>query len=283
MSTATQADPTPRPGAMLPARHRVVATRRELADTVTLELEPIDGDPLEAAPGQFTMLYAFGCGEVPISISRVRPGRLVHTIRGVGPVSRRLAASAVGDVIGVRGPFGSTWPVRQPAGADVVIVAGGIGLAPLRGAIEAVLASEERGGRVTILYGARTPADLLFTDDLAAWATARAVEVAVTVDAAVPGWDGHVGVVTRLIERARLDPKRTVAMVCGPEIMMRFAVASLHDRGVDPARVHVSLERNMHCAVALCGHCQLGSTIVCRDGAIYPWPTVEPLLSVREL
>jgi NAD(P)H-flavin reductase len=278
---ATLADQLP--GTMLPAPHRVVARHRDTADTWTLELEPEQGEPIVPLPGQFTMLYAFGVGEVPISVSRVRNGRLVQTIRAVGATTRALCGSRRGATVGVRGPYGSAWPLAAAEGADVAIVAGGIGLAPLRGAIDTVVEDRERFGRVSILYGARTPADLLYARDLAHWGAAAGVEVAVTVDAADVRWTGDVGVVTRLVARAALDPASTVAMVCGPEIMMRFAVSSLGDRGVAVERIHVSLERNMHCAVALCGHCQLGTTLVCRDGPVYAWPDVAPLLEVRDL
>jgi len=278
---ATLADQLP--GTMLPAPHRVVARHRDTVDTWTLELEPVEGEPIVPLPGQFTMLYAFGVGEVPISVSRVRNGRLVQTIRAVGATTRALCASRRGATVGVRGPYGSAWPVAAAEGADVAIMAGGIGLAPLRGAIDEVVGDRRRFGRVSILYGARTPADLLYARDIAHWGAATGVEVAVTVDAADTSWTGDVGVVTQLVPRAAFDPGSTVAMVCGPEIMMRFGVTSLAGRGVAAERIHVSLERNMHCAVALCGHCQLGTTLICRDGPVYAWPDVAPLLEVRDL
>jgi NAD(P)H-flavin reductase len=278
---ATLADQLP--GTMLPAPYRVAGRHRDTADTWTLELEAAEGEPIVPLPGQFTMLYAFGVGEVPISVSRVRNGRLVQTIRAVGATSRALCATRRGASVGVRGPYGSAWPIDAAEGADVAIVAGGIGLAPLRGAIDEVVGDRRRFGRVSILYGARTPADLLYTRDVAHWGAASGVEVAVTVDAADTSWTGDVGVVTKLVARAALDPASTVAMVCGPEIMMRFAVQSLGERGVPAERIHVSLERNMHCAVALCGHCQLGTTLICRDGPVYAWPDVAPLLEVRDL
>jgi anaerobic sulfite reductase subunit B len=278
---ATLADQLP--GTMLPAPYRVAGRHRDTADTWTLELEAAEGEPIVPLPGQFTMLYAFGVGEVPISVSRVRNGRLVQTIRAVGATSRALCATRRGASVGVRGPYGSAWPIDAAEGADVAIVAGGIGLAPLRGAIDEVVGDRRRFGRVSILYGARTPADLLYARDVAHWGAASGVEVAVTVDAADTSWTGDVGVVTKLVARAALDPASTVAMVCGPEIMMRFAVQSLGERGVPAERIHVSLERNMHCAVALCGHCQLGTTLICRDGPVYAWPDVAPLLEVRDL
>jgi NAD(P)H-flavin reductase len=165
----------------------------------------------------------------------------------------------------------------------VVVVAGGIGLAPLRPAIYHVLAHRERYGRLAILYGGRTPDQLLYPQELQRWRNRDDVEVEVIVDAAAPGWHGRVGVVPALVALASFDPERTIAMVCGPEVMMRFAVTALRDRGVAPERVHVSMERNMQCGIGHCGHCQLGTTLVCRDGPVYPFSAIEPAFSIREL
>jgi NAD(P)H-flavin reductase len=274
------------PVAMRPLRCCVAARRRETADTWTLELEPESGAEELAArfgPGQFAMLYAFGIGEAPISVSAIERGQLVHTVREVGAVTSAICAAEPGAVLGLRGPFGTSWPVAAATGADVVIVAGGVGLAPLRPALQHVLANREEYGRLVVLYGGRRPDELLFRDELEAWAARDDLELGVTVDAADAGWTGRVGVVTKLVERAGFDPEAAVAMVCGPEVMMRFAVAALGDRGLSADRVHVSLERNMKCAVGLCGHCQLGTVLICRDGAVFPYPTVERLMRVREL
>ncbi len=205
------------------------------------------------------MLSARGAGEVPISISGdpTTAGTLVHTVRAVGLATEAICASEPGDVLGVRGPFGVPWPVGDLAGADVAVVAGGIGLAPLRPAILALLAERERYGRLLLLYGGRGPDQLLYADELGAWA-ARGLEVTTTVDSAGPEWLGHVGVVTRLVNRASIDPAATVALLCGPEVMMRFTVAALQARGVPGERIHASMERNMQCGIGHCGHCQLG-------------------------
>lgn len=269
---------------MVPAMFRVAGRRRETRDVWTLELEAESGEPLPFAPGQFTMLSARGAGEVPISISGdpARPERLVQTVRAVGPATAAICAAEPGDAVSVRGPFGEPWPVAGFEGADVVVVAGGIGLPPLRPAILAMLARRERYGRLVLLYGGRVPDQLLFTEELAGWEE-QGLETFVTVDSAGPEWLGHVGVVTRLIGPARLDPGPLVAMACGPEVMIRFAVASLLDRGVREDAVHVSLERNMQCGVGHCGHCQLGPTLVCRDGPVYRWSRVGPWLGIREL
>jgi anaerobic sulfite reductase subunit B len=270
---------------MTPQPFAVSARRRETEDTWTLELEPGDGAaPAPFAPGQFNMIYAFGHGESAISISGdPADGALVHTVRAVGLTTAAICRSQPGDVLGIRGPFGNAWPVDAARGGDVVVVAGGLGLAPLRPAILAVLAARERYGSVSILYGGRTPDLLLYGDELAEWAARDDVDLALTVDAAGRGWTGRVGVVPALVARAAFDPARTTALVCGPEIMMRFAVAALLDRGVPADRVHLSMERNMQCGIGHCGHCQLGPTLVCRDGPVYPYNMIGPWMAVREL
>jgi len=274
-------------GPALPHPYRVASRRVDTADTVTVELIP-QAAPLPAfAPGQFAMLTAFGIGEVPISLSGLPdpcdgPARLTHTLRAVGAVTRALHAAAPGTVIGVRGPFGTSWDVPSAAGHDVVIVAGGIGLAPVRPVLQAVLAERSRYGEIVLLVGARTPADLLYPDELRRW-TAGGVQVGVTVDQPADGWTGHVGVVPALIPAARFDPARSVAFVCGPEVMMRFTARALLDRGVPADRLRVSLERNMRCGLGWCGHCQLGPLLLCRDGPVVDYAHAEPLMTVREL
>ncbi len=271
---------------MTPNAYRVERVARDLRDTFTLDLQREDDTAgLAFAPGQFNMLYQFGVGEVPISISGDpgQPERLVHTIRAVGTVTSAMARLRKGATVGVRGPFGSSWPVDQAAGNDIVIVSGGIGLAPLRPVIYQILADRERYGRFVILYGARTPKDILYRRQLERWSARLDVFVDVTVDQAAGPWRGNVGVVTRLVERAGFDPNNTTAMVCGPEIMMRYAVHALNDRGVNDDRIYVSLERNMECALGFCGHCQLAGHFVCRDGPVFSFDRVRDIISVREL
>jgi len=270
-------------GAMTPLPYRVVRKRRENHDNWTLELEPV-GEGIEPiAPGQFTMLYAFGIGEVPISTSGdlERSDTLVHTIRAVGAVTRALCAARVGDVVGVRGPFGNTWPVAEAVGHDLVLVGGGVGLPPLRPVVYDALAHRDDFRRVAVLYGGRTPDDLLFRKELDRWS--RHVDVDVTVDAASSDWVGKVGVVTKLIPPAQFDPADAVAFVVGPEIMMRFTARALLERGVASERIWISMERTMRCGVGLCGHCQLGPTLICRDGPVYRWDELAHLLEVPEL
>jgi NAD(P)H-flavin reductase len=250
---------------------------------VTLALEPVDGPPLGFAPGQFTMLYAFGVGEVPISISGGRNGTILQTVREVGAVTRALCAAEPGEVLGVRGPFGSDWALHAAQGRDVVVVAGGLGVAPLRPAIRGLVADRDRDGRISVLVGARSPDDLLFLDELRALADDPRLHVAVTVDHAEPGWAGPVGVVPELIPDAPFDPSTAMALVCGPEVMMRFTAEALLDRGVPAERILVSMERNMKCAIGHCGHCQFGPEFVCRDGPIFPYERVRRLIAVREV
>ncbi|MCZ7527995.1 MAG: FAD/NAD(P)-binding protein [Acidimicrobiia bacterium] len=282
MTTEPELTPV-EPTAPLP--YRVVGTERETSDTVTLALGPVRGALPAALPGQFHMAWAFGVGEAPVSVSGLAAGTgpVLHTVRAVGAVTEALARAEPGTVVGLRGPYGTSWGLDLPRGHDVVVVAGGLGLAPLRPAIRHLLAARDDLGRVVVLVGARSPADLLFARELERWRGRLDTDVEVTVDHAGPGWHGDVGVVTKLVSRIPFDAERTAALVCGPEVMMRFAAAALQDQGVAPDRIQVSLERNMHCAVALCGHCQLGPTLVCRDGPVLPYDRAAPLLAVREL
>jgi anaerobic sulfite reductase subunit B len=268
---------------VLPARYRVEDRHDETRDTVTLGLRPVDRPIAAYQPGQFTMLYAPGIGEVPVSISGTGPGTgLVQTVRAVGAVTRALCAAGPGRLIGVRGPYGTHWDVAGAAGDDLLIVAGGIGLAPLRGALLAALGHRDTYRRIVVLIGARSPAELVFARELAQWRRGGA-DVQVTVDQAVEGWTGHVGVVTQLLGRTGVDPARTTALVCGPEVMMRLTARDLRAMGVPARRIRVSLERNMRCGVAECGHCQLGPLLLCRDGPVVSYEVAAPLLAIREL
>ncbi len=272
--------------AMAPIPHRVTSRVQENPDTATLELTPV-GPPIAAPqPGQFMMLYAFGVGEVAISVSGYlsKPdGTITHTIRDVGAVSHALHDAIPGDIVGVRGPFGTPWNLHRACGGDVVIVAGGVGLAPLRPVVLEVLADREGYGRVVLIAGARARNDFLFATELDDWAKAASIEVDLTVDVPVQGWTGETGLVTQPLRRLTLDPQRTTAFVCGPEPMMRNSAQVLIDKGVAPNAVRVSLERNMQCGVGWCGHCQLGPLLLCRDGPVVGWDVAAALLSVREL
>jgi len=271
---------------MVPKTQRIKKVIRETHDTLTLCVETGDNETERSfAPGQFNMLYAFGAGEVPISISGDpgKPDVWHHTIRDVGTVSHALTQLKAGDTLGIRGPFGSAWPVAASRGSDIVIMAGGIGLAPLRPAIYALLAERNHYGEIVVLYGARTQKDLLFAKEFETWRGKYGVQVRVTIDSANQNWKGNVGVVTTLLPRVHFDPAHTVAMVCGPEVMMRFSVIELKNHGIDEKNIHITMERNMKCAIGFCGHCQLGPTFICKDGPVFSFDRIKPFFGVREI
>ncbi|MFF2149073.1 FAD/NAD(P)-binding protein [Kitasatospora sp. NPDC058190] len=265
--------------ATTPVPYRVLARHRETADTVTLDLVPAAGPLRPFRPGQYAMVYAFGTGEIPLSTSGITGDTLSHTVRAVGKVSEALCRAERGDWIGTRGPYGTVWQT-PPAGSDVLIVAGGIGLAPLRPLIEEVLARAGAYGAVSVLTGYRDPGEQLFLDDLPRWRS-RA-DVRTTVDRPEPGWHGAVGLVTGLLDGTDYRPEHCAAYLCGPEVMMRATARDLLRRGVPADRIRVSLERNMRCATVWCGHCQLGPVLVCRDGPVFGWDHAEDLLSTPE-
>ena len=268
---------------MVPVLARVTRRIEEISGVVTYEMDA-PGWP-GFAPGQFNMLSLFGIGEIPVSISGPSGDstRIIHTIRDVGAVSGAMAALEVGATMGLRGPFGTAWPINTARHRDVVVVAGGLGLAPVRPILYHLLANRADFGKVTLLYGARGAGDILFEDELSEWRSRLDMGVEVTLDHADANWRGHVGVVTTLIRAADFDPANTSAFVCGPEIMMRFAANALSDAGVAATDIHLSMERNMQCAIGLCGHCQLGPVFVCKDGPVFNWEIIKPLMAVKEL
>jgi len=271
---------------MVPEPWRVRRVRRETPQTFTLELEPVGArEEFRFLAGQFNMLYLFGVGEVAISVSGDSNDahKLVHTIRAVGPVTRALQKVKRGDTLGVHGPFGNHWPVAEASGKDILIVAGGLGLAPLRPVIYEVLANRNNYGRVALIYGTRTPADMLYNDEMKQWEKRSDIQVHATVDRAKAPWSGNVGVVTSLISKVEIDSRKAIAMVCGPEVMMRFTVQELQKRGFGLENIYISMERNMKCAVGFCGHCQFGPTFICKDGPVFPYSRIQKLLTIREL
>jgi NAD(P)H-flavin reductase len=272
------------PERLLPTPYVVRDVWDETHDVRSMSLEPESEAALEmGAPGQFNMLWAFGVGEAPISISAGGNGvPLVHTLRRVGNVTRALGDAKPGDVIGMRGPFGRGWPLDGARGRDVVVIAGGIGLAPLRPILNALESDREAFGRVSLLYGARSAGDILFRSELESWRGRFDFDVEVTVDAADRSWRSNVGAVTELLPNARFDPDGTEAFVCGPEIMMQFAVHALRERGVPADSMHLSMERSMKCAVGLCGHCQWGVDFLCKTGPVFRLDRIERRLTVRE-
>jgi NAD(P)H-flavin reductase len=271
---------------MLPRVVKVQGFRRETHDTFTLALDPptAPGTPYSFLPGQFNMVYGFGLGEVPISMSGdpAQAATLVHTIRAVGSVTRGLAKLHPGDAIGIRGPFGSSWPLETARGKDVVLVSGGIGLAPLRPILYQILRHRDQYGRVVLLYGARTAGDVLYREELEAWQSRGDFQLLLTVDRADPSWRASIGLVTAQFRRAEFDPQRTIGMICGPEVMMRFALDEFEERGVATDHLYVSLERNMQCAVGFCGHCQFGPNFVCMDGPVFRHDRIKAFFDVRE-
>ncbi len=270
---------------MVPLPFRITRRTQETLDTFTLELVPADRACLFGfTPGQFNMLYVFGVGEVAISLcgNPAKPESLFHTVRAVGSVTKAMSRLKRGAMLGVRGPFGRGWPLAKAEGKDVVVVAGGIGLAPLRGALLELLRQRKRYGRISLVYGARTPEDVLYAKELERLRQ-RGLELSITVDHATDGWRGHIGVVTTLIPLIPFDPQQCVALMCGPEIMMRFATRALRQRGVPEDAIYLSLERNMKCAVGFCGHCQFGPEFICKDGPVFRHDRVARRLAIREL
>lgn len=274
---------TARADPWVPDPVQIQRVTRETHDTFTLRLDVAKrGFPF--APGQFNMLYLFGVGEVAISISgdSDEPESLIHTIRAVGTVTTAMQRLKRGATLGLRGPYGSGWPVEQAVGKDVLIVAGGLGIAPLRPVIHHLCRHRARFSNVTVLYGARSPSDLVYAKEVARWQR-RDIRVRVTVDHAGHEWSGPVGVVTALLDRTPLDASGTVAMVCGPEVMMRFTVRALVRRGLPRESIFLSLERNMRCALRFCGHCQYGAAFVCKDGPVLRFDRVANLFDKSEI
>lgn len=276
-----------RPRALLaPEWARVVEITEEAQDVATFWMEFDDADiatEYTFRPGQFNMLYVPGYGEAAISLSSdpARQGRIGHTIRFVGNVTGAIRRMVPGDRIGVRGPFGNAWPVDACRREEIVFVAGGIGLAPLRPALYQVLEHREAYDRVYLLYGARSPADLLYSQEYENWRQ-QGVEVLVTVDQADESWQGLVGVVPMLFYRLRLQSEVCAVLSCGPDIMMRFVVYESLARRVPEERIFLSLERNMKCGQGFCGHCQMGPNFVCTDGPVFNYGEIEPYFGVED-
>lgn len=270
--------------AMEPVFYRVASRVMENADSVTLHLEPTTRALPRPQPGQFNMLYAFGVGEIAISLGGLASGDgVLHTVRSVGAVSTALCRAETGAEVGVRGPFGTTWGLESAHGRDLVIVAGGVGLAPLRPLVHAALADRERYGRVVLIAGARAEKDFLYAGEMQEWQSDPRLEVHRCVDIPIHGWVGETGFVTEPLRRLALDPERTTAFLCGPEPMMRFSAEVLLGKGVAPQDIRVSLERNMQCGIGWCGHCQLGPLLLCRDGPVVDYDVAEALIKVKEL
>ncbi len=270
----------------IPTLYVIDRIKRETHDTFTLKLLPQDiKSKIRFSPGQFNMMYIYGIGEVPISITGdpADQDSVLHTIRSVGNVTSAISRLKRGDTVGIRGPYGSSWPIEKAKGNDLVIVAGGIGLAPVMPVIYKIISGRENYRRVTLLYGTRSSEDIIYKRELQKWRRRFDLELEITVDYDSQNWHGNVGVVTTLIPRAAFDPASTVAMICGPEIMMRYSVSELLKCGVRADMIYLSMERNMKCAVGFCGRCQYGPNFICKDGPVFKYSNIENLLNIREL
>ncbi|MBL8822346.1 MAG: FAD/NAD(P)-binding protein [Planctomycetia bacterium] len=267
-----------------PAPARLVRVHEEITGVSTFDFV-LDGvqHPFTYAPGQFNMLYVPGVGEAAISLSGMTGPVLHHTIREAGNVTHAITQLKPGMSIGMRGPFGTAWPMDQCHGKDIIVVAGGIGLAPVRPVIHAVLQEPQRFGKLTILHGARSPAGLLYGREYDNWRN-QGIQVEVIVDRADEYWNGQVGVITQLLDRlAVTDPAETVLMTCGPEVMMHFVAKAAMSKSIPEGQIWLSLERHMNCAIGHCGHCQLGGTFVCKDGPVFRYDHIRPLMAVEGL
>jgi NAD(P)H-flavin reductase len=261
----------------------IVEKIREAEDINTYRLQIVDEQmrrQFRFKAGQFNMVYLFGVGEVAISIvsDPDQPEFLDHTIRAVGRITKAIAALHPGEVLGIRGPFGQGWPLEEARGRNVVIVTGGLGCAPVVGAIEYIFRRRAHYGAVKILHGVKTPHDLLYRERFDAWRRHPDTEVLLTSDQPDKTWSYHIGVVTELFERVSIDPAKSVVLMCGPEIMMRLGVPILMRRGIPAAAIHVSLERHMECGIGLCGHCQMGPYFLCKDGPVMRYDRVAQWL-----
>ncbi len=265
---------------------RIINIEPEIAEVSTFHLEFEDagmqGDYC-FQPGQFNMIYAPGFGEAAISISSdpAQPALISHTVRFVGNVTRAMSRMRVGDVLGVRGPFGTAWPLSELEGKDLFIACGGIGLPPIRPALAHIIKHRDRYGKVTLLYGARTPAELMYQREYELW-RASDIAVEITVDRADSTWAGRVGVVPMWFYHLRINPRTTAVLTCGPEVMIRFVIFEALARRVPPESIFVSLERNMKCGLGACGHCQIGPYFICKDGPVFSFDALQPFFNVEE-
>jgi NAD(P)H-flavin reductase len=247
-------------------------------------LDPAARPRFDFVPGQFNMVYVPGVGEAAISISSDPADEILeHTIRIVGRVTRVIDGLGVGDVLGLRGPYGSGWPLQEARWKDVLVVTGGLGCAPVAGAIDYMFRRRANYGRITVLHGVKQPADLIHRERFELWRRQPDTEVHLTSDEPDRAWRDRLGVVTELFDEVEFEPSRSVLLLCGPEVMMRIAARALRERGLPAERIYLSLERNMKCAVGLCGHCQLGPSFLCKDGPIFPLSRIAPFFGVPNL
>jgi NAD(P)H-flavin reductase len=250
----------------------------QLTETEKLFLLSLDsGQSLGHAPGQFVEVSLFGIGEGPISISSppAKDNTFELGVRAAGNLTRALHGLKAGDAIGVRGPFGHGFPVETLMGKDLLFVAGGIGLVPLRSLIKYSLEHRDAFGRIIILFGSRSPKERLFTDELAAWSKQKDVEFLETVDRSEEGWTGNVGVITTLFKKITIDPRKTAVMIVGPPVMYKYALLEVKEKEVPRQNIFLSLERRMKCGLGKCGHCQINNYYVCQEGPVFAYPQIE--------
>jgi NAD(P)H-flavin reductase len=270
---------------MVPVLMKIKKISWETEDIYTLMLEQENEEAFVFKPGQFNMIYAFAKGEAAISISSdpSKNSTISHSIHKIGYVTNALSQLKKGDMVGIRGPFGSSWPVDEARGKDIVFVAGGIGLAPLRSALYHIFRNRKNYGRVTLLYGARTPPDILYRVELEEWSRKHKIEILTIVDRSDSFWKGNVGVVTGLFSYITVDPYSTLAMVCGPETMMKYCIDDLRSLGIPKHNIYLSMERNMKCAIGFCGHCQFGPNFICKDGPVFNYSHVKRIFDIHEM
>lgn len=262
--------------------------KRETRDTVSYALRIRDKEIARAykfRPGQFNMIYMPGIGEAAVSISSA-PGDhdLLHTVRTAGDVTTALSRLVPGRVVGLRGPFGMAWPLEEAEDRDLIMIAGGVGIAPLRSVIRFIYrARKRREGRNIILYGAKTPKDIIFRDEFPRYADM--MEVHLVVDKSDPEeyWKGRTGLVTDLLDSATISSLNSAAFVCGPEVMMSAVVRQLLRKGVPGEKIFLSMERNMNCGTGICGHCMFGPKFVCKDGPVFRYTDIELFVPVKEV
>lgn len=263
----------------LPSLAEIIRTEQLTKMEKLFEIKLANGQELGHQPGQFVEVSLFGIGEAPISISSspTKKGSFELAVRAVGNVTKALHRLEKGAIIGIRGPFGKGFPVAEMKGKDILFVAGGIGLVPLRSLINYVLDNRPDFGRVLILFGAKTPAEQLFLDELALWRTRQDLEYWETVDRSDGKWKGHVGVITTLFPKINIDPKKTVAVIVGPPVMYRFAILEAQVKGIPDEQIIVSLERRMKCGVGKCGHCQINHLYVCQEGPVFNYAQIKEI------
>lgn len=272
----------------MPVPAKILAIKKENFNTRTLTLqfvEPAIRERYRFIPGQFNMVYVPGVGEAAISISSdaQEPNVLGHTIREVGSVTRGICRLGEGGVVGLRGPFGQGWPMTKLIDRDIVIVCGGIGLAPLRPVIYWILKNRVQCRRVVLLYGCRTSEDRLYAGELDDWSKKGDIDLLVTVDNATGEWTGPVGVVTNLLRRIKVNADRTIVLVCGPRMLNRVAAWNFLQHHVPAEQVYISLERNMNCGYGRCGHCQYGSKFICKDGPVFRYSDIADIFAKEEI